>query len=403
MTQTHHSNLMSAPIPAPPISELKDEPLDKQVMANLQALDARIDHVYIDRVSLSSSVAKRAMKVFAKEKIEIVEAPPLSKIRGQLSAREFNQSKRQIFITEFKGSFFKRCPGAKPGLACCNYYVLNLGIQCDMNCSYCYLQSFINTPVLTVYSNLDKALAELKEIADVQGAQPFRVGTGETIDSLSLDELTLYSRELIAFFRNYPNWKLEFKTKSNRVAQFLNTPHAGNVIVSWSVNPQYIIDHEEHATASLDERLRAAELCVQNGFQVTFHIDPMIWHPEWRESYRGLAEEIHRRFKPEQVGVMSIGALRFQPEQRHIMRERFSVKSLVVSAEVFQGDDGKLRYDQATRQEMFNFMIDQFRALDPRWKISLCMETPESWLASSYQSAPRRVEGLEEFFQPLTV
>jgi spore photoproduct lyase len=365
----------------------------------IQNLIEKFQHIYIDEQSRGSKVAQRFVSLFPEEKISFVSEMPRSEARGSLSSKEFDRSKKEIFITPFKGSFFKRCPGSKPGLACCNYFVLNLGLQCDMNCSYCYLQSFINTPVLTIYSNLDQALSELDEMGLKFSEQSMRIGTGETIDSLSLDELTLYSHELISFFKRYPNWRLEFKTKSDRVEQFLNTEHAGNVIVSWSVNPEFIVSSEEHSTASLAARLDAAEKCLARGFQIAFHIDPMVWHPEWRENYLGLVDEIVRRFEPSQIPYISLGALRFQPEQRHLMRERFGLKSYVTQAEVFTSPDGKMRYDADMRQEMFAHVIARFKEHDPLWKVFLCMETPESWI-STYQAPPRRVAGLEELFDP---
>ncbi len=369
----------------------------------MKNLIGKFEKVFINENVLESELAKRFQKLFSKEQIQVIQSEPYPESKGTLSAREFDRGKKQIHLTEFKGSFFKRCPGSKPGLACCNYYVLNLGLQCDMNCSYCYLQSFINTPVLTIYTNIDQALDELKEMADKGAfAQRLRIGTGETIDSLSLDELTLYSKKLIHFFKDYPNWRLEFKTKSNKVAQFLNEEHAGNVIVSWSINPQNIISQEEHGTATLNERLDAAARCLERGFQIAFHIDPMIWHPEWQESYASLVDELHRRFRPEQIPYFSLGSLRFQPEQRHMMRERFGMKSLVTQGEMFAGKDGKLRYDADLRQEMYQFVLGRFRALDPTWKIFLCMETPESWLGT-YQAPPRRVKEIAELFQPITI
>ena len=97
---------------------------------------------------------------FPTDKIEWVSVRPFSGSRGELSAREYDRSKRNLYITPFLGSYFKRCPGAKPGLLCCNYFILNWGQQCDMNCSYCYLQSFINNPVMTLYSNLENAACD---------------------------------------------------------------------------------------------------------------------------------------------------------------------------------------------------------------------------------------------------
>lgn len=355
--------------------------------------------IFIHEDSRDSQLARNLVS-WASEKIEWVTEKPLLERQGQLSADEFQESKNLLYVTPFRGSFFKRCPGAKKGLACCNYYVLNLGLQCDMNCSYCYLQSYINTPLMTMYSNLDVALGELKEMAEEFGSSPFRVGTGETIDSLSLDEITLYSRQLIEFFNQYPKWRLEFKTKSAKVDQFLDVPTIGNTIVSWSINPQYIIEKEEHLTASLDERLSAAEKCLHHGYSIAFHIDPMIYFDGWKEEYQKLIDEVSSRFKPTDMPYISLGALRFQPEQKSMMRERFGMKSLVNRAEMHQGADGKMRYDKSLRHEMFQFVIDGFKQKDPQWKIFLCMETPETW-AATFDSAPVRVDGLQELFKAL--
>lgn len=360
------------------------------------------EKVYLDQASVESPVAQRIQKLFPADKVQIIEKPTWPERAGMMTPEQFDQSKKTLFVTPFKGQFFKRCPGAtqKKVLSCCNYHVLNLGAQCNMNCSYCYLQSYLNSPVLKIYSNLDKALLELKAMADANPEAPFRVGTGEVIDSLSLDPLTLYSRELISFFRNYPKWTLEFKTKSAEVAQFLDVPHSGNVVVSWSINPRLIIQSEEHGTASFESRMQAARECVNAGFQIAFHIDPMIWHPEWKQSYAELASEIATRFSPQEVNVISVGALRFQPEQKAMMRERFGMKSLVTSAEVFISEGGKMRYDLSLRQEMFHFMITQLKSHNPAWRIFLCMETPESWI-SSFESHPMQIEGLKDLFRPL--
>lgn len=362
----------------------------------MQELIDKFDRVYIDRPALNSPLAERMRAIFPPEKISISDGKPFAE--GELSSKEFSRSKRNLFLTPFKGKFFKRCPGSRPGLACCNYFVLNWGLQCDMNCSYCYLQSFINTPALTLYSNIEDALRELAQMGAELANFELRIGTGETVDSLSLDELTLHSRLLIEFFRDFPKWKLEFKTKSAKVDQFLDTPHSGNVIVSWSINPENVIAHEEHGTASLAARLEAAERCLRKGFQIAFHIDPMIYHPEWQASYAGLVDEIVRRFKPSDLPYTSIGALRFQPEQRAMMRERFGLDSWVTRAEMYPSADGKMRYDSRLRQEMFQFVLNRFRSHSANWRVFMCMETPETWLKTAGAS-PHASGELKDLFE----
>ena len=358
------------------------------------------DQVYIDHDAVTSDVAKRFLSIFSKEKIKIVSERPYPEVQGSLSAREFDRSKRVLFLTPFQGQFFKQCPGFKPGLVCCNYFVLNLGLQCNMNCSYCYLQSYLNTPVTTIYSNINEALSQLDVIAKKHSSEPYRVGTGETVDSLSLDGLTLYSRQLISFFNNYPKWELELKTKSNTVDQFLDLEHVGNTVISWSLNPQHIISHEEHGTASLEERFMAAEKCLNKNFKVNFHLDPVVWHPNWQENYFELVDQITKRFSAKDIPHISLGALRFQPEQRHIMRERFGMKSYVTSSEVLLSSDGKLRYDLRLRNEMFTAIVNRFKSHSADWNVIMCMETPETWLAHQGVN-PRSNENLNPYFRPL--
>lgn len=360
----------------------------------------RFENVFIHHDSLESEVAQRAYEMFPREKIQVVADRPSLPDRGKLSVESFERSKKNLFITRHQGHFFKRCPGAKKGLACCNYFVLNLGLQCNMDCSYCYLQSFINTPYSIIYSNLDQALAELEDIYQKNQHDAVRVGTGEVIDSLSLDPLTLYSRKLIAFFKNKPKWRLEFKTKSDFVDQFLDCEHGNNVIASWSINPQPVISAEEHLTATLEERLAAAEKCLSKGFNIAFHMDPVIWHEDWKQNYTDLVMEITRRFRPKDLPYISLGALRFQPEQKDFMRERFGMDSMVNRAEVFKSSGGKMRYDQRLREEMFRWIIDTFKAQDPAWKIFLCMETPETWVNTT-ESLPYKQQDIAGLFKPI--
>jgi spore photoproduct lyase len=359
----------------------------------------KFDRLFIHESSVDSELAQRLMGLFPKEKVEVGAQRPFTETESHLSSREFERSKKNLFVTKFKGSFFKRCPGAG-GMACCNYFVLNLGVQCDMNCSYCYLQSYVNTPVLTLYSNIEESLAELAQLARRFPNLPYRVGTGETTDSLSLDPLTLYSQKLITFFKQFPKWKLEFKTKSSYVDQFLETEHAGNVIVSWSINPAYVVNKEEHGTARLHERLEAAEKCLQKGFRVAFHLDPVIWHPDWEKNYLELADTIATRFTPQEIPSITVGALRFQPEQRFMMKKRFGMGSLVNRGEFFPTKEGKWRYDQNLRNLMFRSIMDRFKTHSPQWNVWLCMENAETW-TGTLESSPLQVEGLNEFFRPL--
>lgn len=352
--------------------------------------------VYIEKNALGSELCNRVHALFPKEKIKILKEKEFFK-KGRLTASEMNQSKKVLLIKKFKGSFFKRCPGATPKMMCCNYFVLNLGQHCEMDCSYCYLQSFINFPAVVIYSNIEDALRELEDLKKDYHKTYIRIGTGEQTDSLSLDDISLYSQKLVRFFKNCPQWLLEFKTKSSNIKNFKNEKHAKNIVVSWSVNPENIIQQEEHGTASLTERLKAAQEVRDQGFKLSFHIDPMIYHENWRDNYQALVNHITKLFSPEEVTHISVGALRFQASQKAIMRKRFGMQSLVCQSEHFKSKDGKLRYDNKLRQNMFRHVVECFKTQNSSWNIFLCMETPENWL-QSINAVPKKIPTLQKDF-----
>jgi spore photoproduct lyase len=359
----------------------------------------QFERVYLNEASKESSVGQRVLQLFSGEKIEVVNDSPFPTLEAPLSAENYELSRRQLYVTPFKGQFFKRCPGAKPGVACCNYYVLNLGIQCNFDCSYCFLHGYANIPAVTVYSNIEDALEQLRAAKREFGDFPFRVGTGEMTDSLSLDPITHYSQSLVSFFREFPSWTLELKTKSTYIDKLLETEHAGNVVVAWSVNTQTICDREERLAAPIHKRLNAAEEARDAGYKIAFHFDPVFWYPDWKADYEELIDEIANRFSPLDVYHVSLGALRFSPEQYTLLKERFGMNSLTTQAELFKSRDGKLRYDQSLRTKMFQTLIERFKLHDSRWKIALCMEQPESWL-NTVESTPIRVPEIRDLFLP---
>jgi DNA repair photolyase len=86
------------------------------------------------------------------------------------------------------------------------------------------------------------------------------------------------------------------------------------------MNPQGVIDTDEHGTASLEERLRAARRCQEAGYRLGFHFDPMIEYPGWEDDYRRLVEEIFASVDWRRISWLSLGVLRQTPGLKRTMR-----------------------------------------------------------------------------------
>ena len=277
-----------------------------------------------------------------------------------------------------RGEFFKKCPGSD-GQVCCNYFVINFASNCPMDCSYCYLQEYLqDNAALKVFSNVGDLIDEAERTLQKHRGVFFRIGTGEITDSLALEPYTGMARELIPYFAEQANVLLELKTKSDCVESLLDLDPKGRVVVAWSMNPQPVIDLEEHDTASFSERLAAARRCQDAGYRLGFHFDPMIEYEGWQADYQAMLEAIFAVVDWRRLSWLSLGVLRETPGLKRTMRQRYPQSRLLTGEQVLC-PDGKMRYFQPLRVEMYRKMVEWIRRQAPTVKIYLCMESREVW------------------------
>ena len=302
--------------------------------------------------------------------------------------------KESLRLMHFKGEFLKPCPGTKRYI-CCGYQILNVGINCPMDCSYCFLQSYMNQPSLRIYTNLHEELEIIGDYIDKAQDKIFRIGTGEFTDSLALDDLTGWTEFLLPFFSRRRNCILELKTKVSSVQSLLKSKFREGIVIAWSLNTPHVIAREEHRTASLEERILAARECQQEGFLVAFHFDPLINSSKWQEGLDGALELLERFIDPKSVIWISLGSFRYMPSLKWAIKRRFP-QTKIFDGEFVTGLDGKFRYFKPIRIEMYSNLSERLKKWYEDLGIYLCMESADVW-KQSLGWAPHSSEGLSTF------
>src|SRR5665647_341405 len=259
--------------------------------------------------------------------------------------------KQHLLLCRNRGHFFKPCPATRE-YRCCEYQVLNIGMNCPMDCVYCILQAYLNNPWLSFFVNIDDLLAELDQALDNEPQRFFRIGTGEFTDSLALDNLTHLSPRLVTYMAKRENAVLELKSKSVNIGNLEGLDHRGRTIVAWSLNSPVIMAREEIRTATLTERLQAARQCAAWGYRLAFHFDPIILHDGWQEGYRQTIARLFASVPAESIAWISMGALRYLPTLKQIAAERFPASRFFYQ-EFIDGLDGKRRYFRTQRVMMY--------------------------------------------------
>jgi len=284
--------------------------------------------------------------------------------------------KQHLYLCQNRGKFLKPCPATKE-YCCCDYNVINIGMNCPMDCVYCILQAYLNNPWLSFFVNIEDLFNELDAISN---DSPFlRIGTGEFTDSMALDRITGLSSYLITYFSNKDNMILELKSKAAPLDHLCNLQPNNRTIMAWSLNSPPIMEREELRTATLTERLQAAAQCADMGYLLAFHFDPIIYHENWQEGYTYTIEQLFQYVPPERIVWISMGCLRFLPPLRNIATQRFPGSSIFYE-EFVPGLDGKQRYFRQLRVSMYQHLHDLLqKKLDAATCLYLCMESDEIW------------------------
>ena len=324
----------------------------------------------------------------------VLKAPSVDRFRSRLAiapvvvenAREVYQSVRQasdpiqkgkqvLYLTQNQGAFIKDCPGTK-NYTCCGYNILHIGTFCNMDCSYCILQSYFHPPVLQFFVNHNDLFAELTRRLLRPEIQ--RIGTGEFTDSLIWEVWSDLTPRLVARFARQSRAVLELKTKTTAVKNLATLDHNRKTIVSWSANTDAMITSEERHTSTLAARLKAAARCVSWGYPVAFHFDPMIIYPGCEADYRQVVDQIFTHVAPANIVWISLGTFRFMPSLKPIVASRFP-DSKIIYGEFIQGLDGKMRYFKPLRIQLYRRMAQWIRSYSDEVTIYFCMEDDEVW------------------------
>jgi len=338
-----------------------------------------IQHVYVEDDCRDLPLTKNILANLPDREVRIIaprSGPDLS--AAMPTPHSLTSGKKHLLLCKNRGRFLKPCPATRE-YRCCDYQVLNVGMNCPMDCVYCILQAYLNNPWLSFFVNIDALLAELTATF-AEAPQTFRrIGTGEFTDSMALDRVTGLSRILIEFFKDQPNAVLELKSKAVALDNLKHSEHGGRTIMAWSLNSPEIMAKEELRTASLEQRLAAAAQCAAWGYKLAFHFDPLIYHPGWEKGYKETIDRLFAAVPAASIVWISMGALRFLPALKNIATDRFP-RSRFFQEEFVLGLDNKFRYFRPLRTKMYHHMAHHLsRHLDSDTCLYFCMESDEIW------------------------
>jgi len=370
--------------------------MDEKRKTNLPGWTYGVERLVVDARAAETPLARRIVERWKGPEPQVTED-----VQGLVEAARREKDplasgKRTLLVTLRKGPFLTPCQGmTERHTACCGYHILNVAENCPMDCTYCILQEYLDNPFVVVYANLEGIAGEIAAaVRDRRNGRLLRLGTGELADSLALDRLTGLSLDVIRAVEPFEDVVLELKTKTVEIENLLAIAPPPNVMVSWSLNTARNIAGEEIGAPSLEDRLGAARRCLDHGYRLGFHFDPLIFAESWEEEYRAVVEALFDTIEPSRIAYISLGGLRYPPAMKRTIEDRFAETALTCG-ELVRSWDGKMRYFRPIRVAMYRRMLQWIRARAPDVTVYLCMESPQVW-HDVFGWAPSRVEDVSE-------
>ena len=229
------------------------------------------------------------------------------------------------------------------------------------------------SPTVKVYVNLPEILAEIDRVARRLG-ELTAFYLGKLQDGLALDRLTGYSRQLVPFFAAHATARMVVLTKSADVDNLLDLDHRGHTILSWSLNPPEVTGEFEVNTPPVEQRIAAMRRCAAAGYPVRAVIMPLIPVADWRDVYGHFIERLLADVPLERI---TLGSICSYSQARRLMDAKLGPANLIsrtLDAHGEASSDGRSRYAEALRVEMYDHLIRTIRRHCPNLEISLCLE-----------------------------
>lgn len=354
--------------------------INPEFKADISDMSFSPENIYYEKESKDFPIFTNLKQLFPNAKFMEIESLKSFLKNKSFTIKDYNDRRKNLFIIKEKYDFFKRCP-CTAGVVNCGYSIMNIGMGCSYECSYCFLQAYQNIPGIALPFNIEAYLSEDKIVSSTSGFfKSKRIGSGEFTDSLIYDHITNFSQYIINFFKDKKDISFEFKTKSTNIKNLLKNEGKKNIVIAWTVNSEKIAKENEFKAPPVDKRIEAAKICAKAGYSVSFHFDPIVYYDNWKEDYKKTVDMIFDIVPNESIQWISLGTLRMPAIQKIVMENRFP-DNKILNGELLLGHDHKLRYDKDTRIEIYSYMNNLVQEKKSKCQVYLCMEKADIWKA----------------------
>jgi len=323
-------------------------------------------HIYIEKDALNYPLTNEITSKLNKSKIVYIDN--YNEIFSRKNQNPFLQKlSPSLILAVNKGDFIYKGSPLCHDFEQQNFYYTNFIVNCLFDCDYCYLKGMNFSSHILFFVNLSDYFHELSRLINEIKERPER-GQGKIYLSISYDSDILlfegiypFLKEWIDFAEANPLITIEIRTKSTNYKKFLNYSPLENLIITWSISPQEVIEKYEKNTPSLERRLMAISQLLQKGWKINLALDPILYIGEnWQEKYKEFINSISKKINLQKINAITLGVFRIPVD--YLKRFKKFFKSPIAFFP-YQTTNGVSTYPEELKSEMIEFVYSELEKI----------------------------------------
>lgn len=234
------------------------------------------------------------------------------------------------------------------------YLYAPIMMNCLYDCDYCILQGMYQSGNIVFFVNTDEYLEEAASLGD---GVPKHLSISYDTDLLAFEGIYPITRKWIEAMALYPEIMMEIRTKSANYRILDDLEVRENVIFSWTLSPEIVVEKYEHHTVSLAKRLLSAKAAQEKGWKIRICIDPVLYIPGYENIYAAFLEEVFSVLNPELIHDVALGVFRLSSNHLKAMRRK-GVNSDILYFP-YEIENGAATYTAEMKEAMLAFIFAQ--------------------------------------------
>lgn len=208
-------------------------------------------------------------------------------------------------------------------------FFFKTSLNCVFDCEYCYLKGNFKTdyPVIFVnYEEIQNAIKSQIQSLRSEGYQgQITLYASNYSDLQGLDAISAFNQHFFPFMEQFEGVLMETRTKSWNISSILSANQGvppRNTEISFSLNPQSIIEQYEKGTAPLTKRIAAIQALLSRGYKVGLRFLPLLPVENYEKLYTELLELVKKEIDLKQIHSLFIASLIYNQGDFKQMQKR---------------------------------------------------------------------------------